>query len=468
VDPSLSTTLQDAPVESFGQGPATEAMGDGGRGGISRGVLLLLLFLACVNLGSIFSLIRSADGAQDFSIFYTGAKIVRSGHASQLYDLDMQARYQTARYRNQPLPFDHPAYELLLFLPLVLLPFSVAYGLWWVASIAMAFVVARLLAPRLEHLPRPGWVWILAMVLACFPVIWALAQGQDSVLLLLLFSLAYVNLKSRKDALAGVLLAAGLFKFTLVLPFVVPFLFWRRWKFLAGFSGGAAAAAGISVAMTGIAGARQYVRLLLLLLAHPEAGYINPVLMPNARGFLSAVLGESGLSRPALEILVVVSAALMILAPVLTFRSTDKQLEGRSERFDLWFGLNLTVALLASPHLYWHDLTPMLLPIVLAVNALLKPLARRISWQAIAWGLAYACAWPVYLTLYPSYFFVVFCALAVWFVRKLAPRLRRKGPAFRERFRRMETLATTGRGSGQSRARVRDRRRSASVIPRGR
>src|SRR5260370_13844191 len=57
------------------------------NGGLSKGLLLLLFFLAAVNWASIFDRVMSADEQQDFSIFYTGGRIVWSGHAAQLYDL---------------------------------------------------------------------------------------------------------------------------------------------------------------------------------------------------------------------------------------------------------------------------------------------------------------------------------------------------------------------------------------------
>jgi hypothetical protein len=384
-------------------------------GGLSKVLLLLLLFLAVVNWESIFDLEMSADGRQDFSIFYTGGRIVWSGHIAQLYDLPTQARYQTPYYQHQPLPFDHPAYELLLFLPLTPLPFNLALALWGIAGIAMSWAIARLLAPQLTHLPSPASLWVFALALASYPLIWTLAQGQDSILLLALFALAYVNLKSHRDMFAGIALAAALFKFTFVLPFVIPFLLFRRWKFLAGFAGGGLVVTAISVAMTGIEGARQYVRLLLELFAHPEVGYISPTAMPNARGFLSAVLEGSSMSPTTFNVAAGVCTLLLLLIPLLTFHDGGE----RSERFDLWFGLNLTVAFLASPHLLWHDLTVLLLPVLLAVNVLLKPLAGPISWKAIIWGLAYACAWPVYFAFSLSYFFPVWCVLVFWFVRKI-------------------------------------------------
>jgi hypothetical protein len=386
------------------------------KGALSKGVLLVLFFLAVVNWASIFNLVMSADGQQDFSIFYTGGRILWSGHAAQLYDLATQAHYQTAHYQVRPLPFNHPAYELLLFLPLIPLPFNVAIALWGIAGVAMSWWIARLLEPQLSNFPRPATLWIFAMAVASFPLTWTLAQGQDSILMLTLFVLVYVNLKSRRDIIAGLALAAALFKYTFVLPFVIPFLFFRRWKFLLGFVGGGVVVTSISVALTGIEGARQYVRLLSELIAHPELGYTDPLGMPNVRGFLSAVLKGSSAGHMTFYVAAGSCTLLLLLLPLLTFHDGE---ERGGERFDLWFGLNLTVALLASPQLLWHDLAVLLLPVLLAVNVLLKPLDRRISWKAITWGLAYGCACPVYFAFYPSYFLPVWCVLIFWFVRKI-------------------------------------------------
>lgn len=382
---------------------------------LSKGILLVLLFLAALNCATNFDTVMNFDGQQDFSIFYTGARIIWSGHAAQLYDLATQAHYQTPHYQIRPLPFDHPAYELLMFLPLIPLPFNMAAVAWGIIGLALSWLIAQILARQLPYFPRPGPLWIFAMCAATFPLLWTLAQGQDSIVLLALFAFVYSNLKSRRDVIAGAALAAGLFKFTLILPFVIPFLLFRRWKFLAGFAAGGFVVTSISVAMTGIEGARQYVRLLLELIAHPGLGYIHTQGMPNLRGFLTDVLLDNGLSHATFSIVLGVCTLLLLLVPLLTFRDGEE----RSERFDMWFGLNLTVATLASPHVLWHDLTILLLPALLATNFLLKSAERGISWRAIVWALAYALALPEYFVFYPGYYFPIWCVLAYWFLRKI-------------------------------------------------
>ena len=415
------------------QGKSDLPAGDDARekhGRVRSGVLLALSLLWILNWVSVLPQITDPrhTGTQDFSIFYTGSKIVLSGLSSHLYDLSVQARYQTAPYRSQPLPFDHPAYELLLFLPFAALSFSGAYWLWTAINVVMVLLAALLLSPHLPNFPRPAAPWIFAAAMAAFPLIWSICQGQDSILLLLLFVLAYLNLKAGKDPVAGFILAAGLFKFTLVVPFLVPFLFRRRWRFLAGFLAGSALVGGISVLMTGITGSRQYIQLLSLLTAHPSVGYINLFLMPNVRGFLLTLLAGHGVHRREFDIFSGIVSVLLLIVPLLTYCGREQ-----AERFELWFGLNLTIAVVVSPHLYWHDLTILLLPLLLASNVLLKRGIRMdfTLAAAIAWTFLYACAWPVwpvYLpalkVVSPSIFFVPLCGFALW----LAIRIRSHSP----------------------------------------
>ena len=61
-------------------------------------------------------------------------------------------------------------------------------------------------------------------------MIMALLPGQDSILLLFLYGLAFSALATGRAFVAGVFLALALFKFQLVLPFVLVLLLRRQWK----------------------------------------------------------------------------------------------------------------------------------------------------------------------------------------------------------------------------------------------
>jgi hypothetical protein len=392
------------------------------RGGLFRSCAALALFLLCVlNWLSVRPLVTDPNqmGAQDFSIFYMGSKVLLNDQPSHLYDLNVQARYHTAPYRQHPLPYDHPAYELILFLPLSLMSFTHAYWLWVAINAALTLIISLLLSPHVPHFPRPAAAWTFAAAMASFPLLWTLCQGQDSILLLLIFTLVFLKLKSGSDRAAGLILAAGLFKFTLIVPFVAAFLIRRRWKFLAGFAVGAAGVAGLSVLMTGFAGARQYVQLLSLLASHPQVGYINLVFMPDVRGFLLALLMGHGVRRVEFEVISSILSALLLAVPSLAFHGRE-----HAERFDLWFGLNLTIALMVSPHLYWHDLSVLLLAVFLAANVLWgAELVDGLTWTfALAWAAAYGFAWPIRQTwfkVYPSVFFLALGVFAIWLIMKV-------------------------------------------------
>jgi hypothetical protein len=127
------------------------------RGGLFRSCAALALFLLCVlNWLSVRPLVTGPNqmGAQDFSIFYMGSKVLLNDQPSHLYDLNIQARYHTAPYRQRPLPYDHPAYELILFLPLSLMSFTHAYWVWVAINAALTLIISLLLSPHLPHFPR--------------------------------------------------------------------------------------------------------------------------------------------------------------------------------------------------------------------------------------------------------------------------------------------------------------------------
>jgi hypothetical protein len=147
--------------------------------------------------------------------------------------------------------------------------------------------------------------------------------------------------------------------------------------------------------------------------------------MPDARGFLVTVLTGTGLRRHEFEVISTAVSALLLLVPILTF--VDRK---EPNRFDLWFALDVTIALMVSPHLYWHDLSVLLLPILLAANLLLRSAnpIRLTLLAAVPWLALYMSPWPVSiaatLNISPSIFFVPLCLSALWFVlkiRSLAP-----------------------------------------------
>ena len=260
---------------------------------LAIGATVLSLFL-CI-CGLIVTLPPAYRGLGDFRQLYTAGYMVRTGHSAQLHDFAASEKLQIEIVGPAvgALPFNHLAVESLLFAPFSLVPYRTAYVAFFLINIALLAVSFNLLRPYLSSLAEI-WTLLPAATFAAFlPVTLALAQGQDSILLLLLFVAAYRAADQEHEIAAGALVGLTLFKFQYGLPIALLFLVWRRWRFLAGFAATAAAMVTISLALTGIDGFVAYLRSLTEMSARFTATYgalygIHPNLMPNIRGLVQA------------------------------------------------------------------------------------------------------------------------------------------------------------------------------------
>ncbi len=318
-------------------------------------------------------------GYSDFSIYYCAGTIVRQGLGHRLYDNVTQFKVQRefspdVVIRLDALPYNHPPFEAVFFAPFSYVSYPCAFALWALANLAMLTSLPFLLRPGLHHLqnyPRP--LWVLAS-LGFFPIFFALLQGQDAILLLFLYTLAFVCLKQNRDGFAGGWLALGLFKPHLILPFVFLLLVQGRKKVWYGFLPIAAVLAVASVAVVGWEGMLLYPRYVLHLEDTMARGAIMPSDMPNLRGVLYVLLhGDSFVGLVAL----IASLGLLLFA---VWRC-----RGGANLFDLKFSLAAVATVLVSYHGLGYDLSMLMLPILLLANEVL--------------GRGAARGWPDFLTV---------------------------------------------------------------------
>jgi len=323
-------------------------------------VVTFLIAMIVVHAWMFFSFRREiATGYPDFTSLYTGGKCILQGHGRQLYDLETQFTIQRefaseVKQRYNPLPFNHPPFEALLFAPLARLPYVAAYLVWALCNLFLILGFWLLLGARLPALQAfvPGLP--LLAIFAFFPVAMALLQGQDSILLLFLYGLAFSALATGRPFVAGLCLGLALFKFQLVLPFVLVLVLRRQWKAVAGFTASAFVLLWISAAVVGWNGLMAYPGFLLRLTRSGARVGIDPRDMPNLRGLISGSLHLAGL--PAALLIIVLSVVLLALVA----RQWPVQPRGQ---FVLGFSLCLTLTIVTSYHLQVHDLSLLILPI---------------------------------------------------------------------------------------------------------
>ena len=290
------------------------------------------------------------DGRSDFRAYYSAGYMLRTG--LPLYDYSREIEVQNRKISRQAvaLPFIHPAFEALLYLPLSFLTYLQAYWVWFGVNVTALICAYRLLRRELQALFSVAPWLPAATVFAFLPIGAAIVQGQDSILVLLLFAGAFSYFRRSEHLFAaGMLLGLAVFRFQIVVPIVFCFLLWRRFKVVIGFSITATAAAALSVAIAGI---RPYVHTLLGFRADSGLSELVPVsLMPNLRGLVHSLGGSD---------LIVIVASFAVLG-VTVYGAAGRDLQHQ-------FTIAVVAATLVSYHGLVHDLSVLFIPLTLLIG----------------------------------------------------------------------------------------------------
>jgi Glycosyltransferase family 87 len=390
---------------------------------------LALYFASMISLHG-FVLFKSwggiGAGLPDFSIFYTAGRILHDGRRFELYDNGVQEEVQRSfspaavEKRKSILPYNHPPFEALLFAPLARFSYRTAYCLWLTVNVCLLVVMTLILRRYFAHLGRaPVHLWLLACF-GFYPIFCALLQGQDSILVLFCYCMAYVTFRDESEFRAGAWLGLGLCKFHLIFPFALPLVIVRRRKFIAGFAAVAMVSLAIGLATVGWHGFLQYPRYVWDSEHNPNYRWQVPVRnIANLRGTIASLLPGNHPGGKAM-LLFALSAMLLLSVAYAWKRAQTAGLGCR----DLAFTLNLIAALLVSYHLYIHDLSLLFLGILIigetvASTHLAKPWLKTTILLCVA---VLFCS-PVYLILFFRFqqlqllavvLLVLFMALLSW------------------------------------------------------
>lgn len=378
-------------------------------------IIAFLLAMAACHLALWIRLMpQLRNGFQDFTIFYTGAQLLRTGQASHLYDLATQYRMQQSftnvPIRSGPLPFNHPPFEAFFFLPFTFFRYWQAYCIWTLLNLGMLAWSGRLLVSHFSQFERISPSLAFLSAIAFFPIAIGTIQGQDVILLLLLVVLALVSIDRKREVLGGAILAAGLFRPQLAVPLIVLFAF-RRWRILLGVLPVTAVLGGITVAYLGWNGPADYVRFVLHLEGtHARAFGVERV--PNFRGLFMDLPGLDP-AGPVAHSLIFLSSAIVFLLALSKLRSS------RAPVIE-FFGLAIVTSILVSFHALVYDLS-VIYPIALVLLArLMKGLGRIRASDLLLTLLLFLT--PLYVTLLHIVdCFFWFSLVVLWLYIELLP-----------------------------------------------
>lgn len=351
---------------------------------VSTSLALIAVYYTVIFLGFRDLVLH---GASDFSSFYAAGTIVRSGHGEQVYDYAAQKKAQEGfirdlKFRSGPLLYAHAPFELLLFLPLACLTYPAAFGLWLGCNLIFLFTVPFVVRAYLPgiHDRIPSILLVFGFF---FPATLALIHGQDSILILLLFTSFYAAIKRGDDKAAGLSLALAAFKPQLLLVVLAAMVWQRQWKILTWFLKGSAILLLVSFAIVGWKGVLGFPHFLLWFdRLPPEISGAYPHAMPNLRGALFTMLG-SRLSAGALKF-TTAGATIGVLGIMLNkIRKIPRETEN---------GLHLGFIMVLTPLLAYHANTPDFVLLLLPFLLILDYLQTRRRLQPNHWVLGVSVA----------------------------------------------------------------------------
>ena len=309
----------------------------------------------------LFDRNRLIKGA-DFLHFYELGSIASQHRADLLYDMPGQSRFlfellpQAQNYVYVPL---YGPQVSVFFLPLAQLSYLHALTVWLLLNLALYSICCFLIWRSASGLQTYGWTVALAAV--AFPgffhlIVW----GQNSVLALLCFALAYLALRNDRDFLAGLAIGSLVFKPQLGIAAALLFLVTRRWKLVVGAVLAAILQLSVGLLFYGPDVMQSYWHTLRSIPSILVAFEPRPYQTHSLRTFFSMMFPHS-----------VLAAALYAISTAVVLYLLARCWQ-RQAKLDIAYSVLLLATVLVSPHLTVYDLVILAPAFLLLGNAVIN------------------------------------------------------------------------------------------------
>lgn len=355
--------------------------------------------------------IPSQRTGADFIAFYTAGRIAQYQGISSAYKI--KAQHDLEQFvvgfdlaKEQILLYNHMPY-LIPFLKLLVNADYIGSFIRWTILMLGIYAAASIFFLNNIFADQKGKVYTALMmgVLTFLPFSNSLIVGQDTALLFLGIALWCIGILKKQDWLAALGLALTTVRPHVCITLAIPHLFryrkvWWRFFVIAGSLGLA------SILMLGKEGTLNFINLLSISASGSwygmhESGMLNLIgltlrTLPFIKPDTIRVLGWVGY------------AAGIGIVSFIWIKA--RELDGRL------LGISIIIALLCAPHLHYHDLTLLIIPLVFAVTLPVQSVPpERMALLPLAISLL--------LLVEPLHFilpYVLYAAL-VWWLTK-APR----------------------------------------------
>lgn len=323
-------------------------------------------------LAGIFSLLAAYAGlwlrfindpvertGSDFMGFYSIGRIAQELGAPHVYDPLLQQKVQQkvlgfALAPGQVLINQHLPFLIPILQAIVTSDYVESFYRWNLLMLLFYLAAMVLLGRVLKNagLEQSNVVLVSLGGLLFYPLYFSFLNGQDTAIAFLGISIWLLGMLSGRDMHAGLGLSLVTVRPHIALVLAIPMFFQRRRVFW-GFAIGASALALISVALLGLLGTQEFIHVILISAEGQWYG-LNEDQMLNLVGLLLRIF--PWFTPDTIHVIGWVAYGAAILALSLRGNTKDGLNSGR-------VGSMVTTAVFVAPHLHYHDLTLLLIPI---------------------------------------------------------------------------------------------------------
>ena len=302
--------------------------------------------------------------ASDFMAFYAAGRSMLETDAAAAYDLvylkineEGVLGFQIA---DQDVnPFVHPPFILPILWLAAHFDYISAFYIFVLFMLMLCVISAQFAVWTLPVAEGTNKMALWLGIFLFFPLFISLVNGQDTAVLLLGTSIWYYGITQRSDRTAGLGLALTTIRPQIALMLAIPFLFNKpRRNIWWWFCLGAALLVIISILMIGQDGVRNFLNILSVS-ASGEGYKINESAMVNLIGLIKRIVPD--LNAGTIRIIGWTGSLIGLFNLIRIWRRTDAVTDRN-------ISLMIILALFTSPHLHYHDLALLIIPILITIR----------------------------------------------------------------------------------------------------
>jgi hypothetical protein len=340
-------------------------------------VVLVMSFATNVRGRTIFGPYLGAD----FGAYYIAGKIFNTRSADQIYDAMLHHRLYQEQFPDMPsdsqLPYVNAPFFVLPFTILARMPYSWAYLLWLLLSLALYVAGLTLIWRTLDGIPRDAWLTSLLLALSFMPfLVECLAGGQTSAVGFFCLAFAISSERRGYHILSGLAISLCAYKPTLLLLAVPMLLITRRYKALLGFVAGCGLLGLLSLLVVGREGCLGYINSLLYFTnaSTSAASGLRSWKYVDVNSFFRLLMGHHTFLRWTM-----MAAVFLIVLPLL-FRLWWQSNPGRRADQSLVWALTLTWTLVLNLYVGIYDSTLVVLSVLLTTDVMYRRIESDQLW----------------------------------------------------------------------------------------